>query len=102
MSLQQSDHSLMQKKSMTFAVITIVGAAALMLGLALIIFAQYHERAYIFLVLGAGGFIGGIAGMIVVGQKVRAALDYGLIAMGIVGVVVGLNYMLGRYGPEPH
>ncbi len=102
MSLQQSDHSLMQKKSMTFAVITVVGAAALLLGLALIIFAEYHERAYIFLVLGAGGFIGGIAGMIVVGQKARAAFSYGLIAMGIVGMVVGLNYLMGSYGPEPN
>ena len=102
MSARQSDNSLTHKESMTFAVITVVGAAALLLGLALIVFAQYHERAYIFLVLGAGGFIGGIAGMIVVGQKARAASGYGLIAMGMVGIVVGLNYLIGSYGPEPN
>ena len=38
--------------------------------------------------------MGGLAGMIVVGQKVRAAFDYGLIAIGIVGMVVGLNYLI--------
>ncbi len=102
MSVQQSDNSLTHKESMTFAVITVVGAAALLLGLALIIFVQYHERAYIFLALGAGGIIGGIAGMIVVGQKARAASGYGLIAMGMVGIVVGLNYLIGSYGPEPN
>jgi len=102
MSIQQSDHSLTQKETRTFAIITVVGLAALLLGLALIIFAEYHERAYIFLVLGAGGIIGGIAGMIVIGQKVRAASGYGLIAMGIVSMVVGLNYLMGSYGTEPN
>ncbi len=102
MSVQQSDHSLTQKDSMIFAVITVVGAAALVLGLSLIIYANYHERAYIFLDLGAGGLIGGIAGMIVVGQKTRAASGYGLIAMGMVGMVVGFNYMISEYGPEPN
>lgn len=91
-----------QKESIKFAGITLVGAAGLLLGLALIIFAQYHERAYVFLILGAGGFIGGIASMIAVGQKARAALVYGLIAMGIVGMVVGLNYLIGSYGPSPN
>jgi hypothetical protein len=102
MSIERPDHSLIQKESLRFALITIVGAAALLLGLVLIIFAQLHERAYIFLVLGAGGFMGGIAGMIVVWQKVRAALDYGLIAIGIAGMVVGLNYLVSEYGPEPN
>jgi hypothetical protein len=102
MSVQQSDHSSTQKEAKIFAFITGVGAAALLLGLALIIFAQYHERAYIFLILGAGAFIGGIAGMIVVRQKVWAASSYGLIAMGVVGMVVGLNYLIGSYGPGPN
>lgn len=102
MSVQQSDHSLTQKDSMIFAVITVVGAIVLMLGLALIIYANYHERAYILLDLGAGGVIGGIAGMIVVGQKARAASGYGLIAMGVVGIVAGLNYLIGSYGPGPN
>jgi len=102
MSVQQSDHSSTQKGAITFAVVSSAGAAALALGLALIISAQYHERAYIFLILGAGGFMGGLAGMIVGGQKVRAVVDFGLIAMGFVGMVVGFNYVISQYGPEPN
>ena len=102
MSVQHTNHTLMQKEVIAFAVITAIGAAALAFGLTLIIFAHYHERAYMFLILGAGGFMGGLAGMIVVGQKVRAAFDYGLIAIGIVGMVVGLNYLIGEYGPKPN
>jgi hypothetical protein len=68
-SAQQTDHSLMRKEARTFAVITAVGAVALVLGLSLIIFAHYHERAYIFLILWAGGFMGGLAGMIGVGDQ---------------------------------
>ena len=102
MSVQQSDHSSPQKESITFAIVSSVGAAALVLGLVLIITANYHERAYIFLILGAGGFMGGLAGMIVGGQKVRAVLDFGLIAMGFVGMVVGFNYLISQYGPEPN
>ena len=102
MSVQQSDHSSTQKEALTFAIVSSVGAAALVLGLALIISVHYHERAYIFLILGAGGFMGGLAGVIVGGQKVRAVLDYGLIAMGFVGMVVGFNYLISQYGPEPN
>ena len=102
MSVQQSDHSSTHKESITFAIVSSVGAAALVLGLALIISANYHERAYIFLILGAGGFMGGLAGMIMGGQKVRAVLDFGLIAMGFVGMVVGFNYLISQYGPEPN
>jgi hypothetical protein len=102
MSVEQPDRALKQKESLTFAVISVVGAAALVLGLALIIVANYHERAYIFLILGSGGFIGGLAGVIVGGQKVRVVLDYGLVAMGFVGMVVGFNYLINEYGPEPN
>jgi hypothetical protein len=102
MSVQQSEHSITQKQTILFTLITVIGVVAILLGLALIIFVQYHERAYIFLGLGAGGVIGGIAGIIVVGQRTRAALGYGVIALGMVGILVGLNYLLGRYGPGPN
>ncbi len=102
MPVQHTDHALMRKDSIVFAALTAVGAAAVVFGLSLIIFVQYHERAYVFLILGAGSFMGGIAGMIVGVHKVRAAFDYGLIAMGIVGLVVGLNYLTGEYGPQPN
>src|SRR5437588_6733687 len=96
--MQQSDHLLTQKQSLLFAAITVFGVAALLLGLALIIFAHYHERAYVFLGLGAAGFIGGIAGIVGTGSKVKAALNYGVIALGMVGVIVGLNYLTKIYG----
>ena len=102
MSVQQSDHSLTQKQSITFAAITVCGIAALLLGLALIIYAHYHERAYVFLGLGAAGFIGGLAGIVGAGSKVKAALSYGVIALGMMGIIVGLNYLTNSYGPHPN
>jgi hypothetical protein len=101
-SVQHTNQSLTQKQPITFAVITVFGAAALLLGLALIIYAHYHERAYIFLGLGAAGFIGGIAGIAVAGSKVKAALSYGAIALGMMGTIVGLNYLTNRYGMAPN
>lgn len=100
--MQHSDHWLNQKQLLPFAAITVFGIAALLLGLALIIFAHYHERAYVFLGLGAPGFIGGIAGIAGVGSKVKAALSYGVIALGIMGMIVGLNYLTNIYGPSPN
>ncbi len=98
--MQKSDHSLMLKWP-AFAVIALLGVASLLLGLGLIIYVNYHERAYVFLGLGAACFIGGIAGMIEVGSRTRAALSYGVIAMGMMGIIVGLNYLAGKYGPGP-
>jgi uncharacterized membrane protein HdeD (DUF308 family) len=100
--LQHTNQSFTQKQPIAFAVITIIGVAALLLGLALIIYAHYHERAYIFLGLGAAGFIGGIAGIIVAGSKVKAALSYGVIALGMMGMIVGFNYLANRYGSAPN
>ncbi len=102
MSVQLSDHSLTQKQAITFAAFTVFGVAALLLGLALIIYAHYHERAYVFLGLGAGSFIGGIAGIVGAGSKIKAALSYGVIALGVMGMVVGINYLTNSYGPAPN
>ena len=100
--MQQSDHLLTQKQSLLFAAITVFGVAALFLGLALIIFAHYHERAYVFLGLGAAGFIGGIVGMVGARSRVKAALSYGMIATGVMGISVGLNYLTNIYGSAPN
>jgi hypothetical protein len=89
-------------KRPAFAALAIFGVASLLVGLGLIIYVNYHERAYVFLGLGAACFIGGIAGMIEVGSRTRAALSYGVIAMGMMGIVVGLNYLTGKYGPGPN
>ena len=96
--MQQFDHFLTQRQSLPFAAVTVFGVAALLLGLALIIFAHYHERAYVFLGLGAAGFIGGIAGLVGAGSKVKTALSYGVVALGMVGIIVGLNYLINIYG----
>ena len=100
--MQQSGHSHTRKQLLTFATLTVFGVAALLLGLALILFAHYHERAYIFLGLGAGGFMGGIAGIVGAGSKTRTALSYGAIALGMMGIVIGINYLTGRYGTAPN
>ena len=99
LSVQHFNHSNTRKQSLTFATITAFGVAAVLLGLALILFAHYHERAYLFLGLGAGGVIGGIAGIVGAGPKMRTALSYGAIALGMMGIAVGLNYYVDRYGP---
>jgi len=86
---------------LTCAAIAVSGGVALLLGLALIIFKGYHERAYIFLCLGAAGLIGGIAGIVGTGSKPRMIPGYGAIGFGMMGMVVGLNYLLDRYGADP-
>jgi hypothetical protein len=100
--VQQLDQYLTRKRPVAFAVITIAGVAALMLGFALIIFKAYHERAYVFLLLGAASFIGGIAGIVFAQSRLKAALSYGAIALGIMGMLVGFNYLTGSYGPAPN
>jgi hypothetical protein len=95
--MRQINAALTQKQS--FVAITAFGVLALLLGLVLIIFAHYHERAYVFLSLGAAAFIGGIAGIIEAGPRVKTALSYGGIALGIIGIIVGLNYLTNTYGP---
>lgn len=97
--MQQSEHARTRKHSFTFVTIIISGVAALLLGLALIFFAHYHERAYIFLALGAGGIIAGIAGLAGAASRTRTVLSYGVIASGIMGFTIGLNYLADRYGP---
>lgn len=100
--MQHSNRSLTQKQIIIFAALSVFGMMALLLGLALIIFAQYHERAYIFLALGVASFIGGIAGLVETGSKVKATLSYGAIALGMMGIIIGLNYLVSRYGPPPN
>lgn len=98
--MQQPYQSYRQKRPIRFAALTVIGVLALLLGLALIVYENYHERAYVFLGMGAACFIGGIAGIIIARPKGKAALSYGAIALGIMGVLVGLNYLTGRYGGE--
>ena len=78
---------------MMFSAITVFGFIALLVGVLLIIFMHYHERAYVFLGMGAACFIGGIAGIVVTEPKVKAAVCYGIIALGMIGAIVGLNYL---------
>lgn len=82
---------------MMFLAITGFGIVALLFGVFLIIFMRYHERAYVFLGLGAACFIGGIAGIVVTAPRIKAAVCYGIIALGMIGVIVGLNYLTYQY-----
>ncbi|HVB61449.1 MAG TPA: hypothetical protein VNE61_09680 [Ktedonobacteraceae bacterium] len=91
--MRQTYRSLTPKQLMIFSAITVFGVVALLVGVFLIIFMRYHERAYVFLGLGAACFIGGIAGIIVTGPKVKASVCYGVIALGMIGGIVGLNYL---------
>ncbi len=100
--VQQLDQFLSQKRPVVFAVITVLGVVALALGLFLIVYENYHERAYVFLGLGAASFIGGVAGIVFAQARLKAALSYGIIALGIMGMLVGLNYVTGSYGPAPN
>src|SRR5438270_1418682 len=100
--MQTSGHSHTRKQLLTFATLTVFGVVALLLGLALILFAHYHERAYIFLGLGAGCSMGGIAGIVGARSKIRTALSCGAIALGMMGIVIGINYLTGRYDTTPN
>lgn len=91
--MRQTYRSLTPKQLMMFSAITVFGFVALLFGVFLIIFMRYHERAYVFLGLGAACFIGGIAGIIVTAPKIKAAACYGIIALGMIGIIVGLNYL---------
>lgn len=91
--MRHTYHSLTPKQLLIFSAITVFGFVALLFGIFLIIFMRYHERAYVFLGLGAACFIGGIAGIVVTAPKIKAAVCYGIIALGMIGVIVGLNYL---------
>jgi hypothetical protein len=69
------------------------GLLLLAVGVYLVIFMRYHERAYTPMALGGAGFIGSIAGMIMPSPKVKAAFFYGIMALGIVGLLIGFNYL---------
>src|SRR5579875_2832570 len=91
--MHQTYHALTPKQLMMFLAITVFGFVALLFGIFLIIFMRYHERAYVFLGMGAFCLIGGIAGIVVTAPKIKAAVCYGIIALGMIGVIVGLNYL---------
>jgi hypothetical protein len=95
--MRQTYRSLTPKQGMAFSAIAVFGLLALLVGVSLIIVMHYHERAYVFLGLGAACFIGGIAGIVVTAPKIKAAVCYGIIALGMIGVIVGLNYLTYPY-----
>lgn len=76
-----------------FLAILIIGFLLLALGIFLVTYMRYHERAYVFLCSGAAGLIGGIAGVIASHAKVKTAIFYGVMAFAIITVTVGVNYL---------
>jgi hypothetical protein len=85
------------KHSKLFLVTLVLGALILTFGMYLLIFKQYHERAYVFLGTGAACLIGGIAGVISVYAKVKMAIFYGIMAFSVIGLAVGVNYLTYRF-----
>ena len=81
------------KHSTLFTVTLVMGILILSFGVYLLIFMQYHERAYIFLSAGAACLIGGVAGIIAPQSKIKAAVFYGVMAFAIVMLAVGVNYL---------
>ncbi len=81
------------KHSTLFSISLIAGTLILIFGIYLLIFMQYHERAYIFLGTGAGCLIGGVAGIITAQSKIKAAVFYGVMALAIMMLAVGVNYL---------
>ncbi|HVB26024.1 MAG TPA: hypothetical protein VNG51_29055 [Ktedonobacteraceae bacterium] len=76
-----------------FLAILVVGFLILTFGVFLLTAMQYHERAYVFLCTGAACLIGGIAGIIAPQSKVKVAIFYGVMALAILIVTVGMNYL---------
>ena len=76
-----------------FLAILVMGLLILSFGVFLLTVLQFHERAYVFLCTGAAGLIGGIAGIIAPQSKVKVAIFYGVMALAILIMTVGANYL---------
>lgn len=90
--MQQQSYSL-KKLSTLFSLLTAFGFFVFVVGMYLLIVMVYHERSYITLGVGAACFIGGLAGLIVKPQSIKVVACYGIIALGMVALLVGLNYL---------
>jgi hypothetical protein len=93
-------HTSTTKLNLVFSVTFMLGLLLLASGVYLVIFMRYHERAYTPMALGGACFIGSIAGLIMPSAKVKAAFFYGIIALGIVGLLIGANYLTYHFYHE--
>lgn len=78
--------------------ILVLGLIALGIGLYFRIHLHYHERTVAALGIGALGFLGGLAGIII--PRSRIAALGGLLALGLVTLSIGLYWLtvLGYHG----
>ena len=86
-------HATNSTHSKLFLVTLVMGLLILAFGVFLLTYMHYHERAYIFLCSGAALLIGGIAGIIAPQSKVKVAIFYGVMALAILIMTVGANYL---------
>jgi uncharacterized membrane protein HdeD (DUF308 family) len=86
-------HTSSVKLALVFLILFMLGLLLLAIGVYLVIFMRYHERAYTPMALGGAFFISGIAGLIMPPPKAKAAFFYGMLALGIVGLLIGVNYL---------
>ncbi|MEO9058809.1 MAG: hypothetical protein ACR2H5_12445 [Ktedonobacteraceae bacterium] len=91
--MQQMNLSIKKNLSAIFTVTMLFGVLVLLIGMYLLTYMNYHERAYTTLGLGVVSFIGGLAGLIVSSPRVKTALCYAVIALGMVAFPVAGKYL---------
>ncbi len=91
--MQQMNLSIKKKLSAIFSVTMIFGVLVLLIGMYLLTYMNYHERAYTTLGIGVVSFIGSLAGLIARSSRVKTALCYGVIALGMVAFPVAGKYL---------
>lgn len=90
--MQQTRYS-MKNLSIVFSITMVLGMFTLVVGSYLLTYMAYHERAYVTLSIGAACFIGSLAGLIVKPSRVKMALCYSVIAVGMLAFLIGSNYL---------
>jgi hypothetical protein len=91
--VQQMNLAIKQKLSAIFSVTIIFGVLVLLIGLYLLTYMNYHERAYTTLGLGVVSFIGSLAGLIARSSRIKTALCYGAIALGMFAFPIAGKYL---------
>lgn len=76
-----------------FAAIAGLGLLVLVLGFVLLHSFHAHLLAYLLLAAGNAALIGGSADILAAQPSARVALSYGTVALGIVILAVGVNYL---------
>lgn len=91
--MQQINLSIKKNLPVIFSITMVCGVLILLIGTYLLTYMNYHERAYTTLGLGVVSFIGSLAGLIASSPRVKTALCYAVIALGMVAFPVAGKYL---------